>query len=224
MVMPTSGYEPKFEGEKWTKNFNVMATHNCYSYLLDDLHKYPMNGKPQPGLMSKEGYAPSITCSSIKKRVLKDNPRCIISWASNLECTKCPEGYYKGFLCVNGNGDDYHFYRQDKDGTWSHKPGSTEPTRFDASGKTITNPKKADRDYSGSGGIRYDIPCTFFCVKNTSEIRSTGSFNAPGSNAERNPKMTKGINVPKKRAVVRAKAVTRRKASKVPKKNLKKNN
>jgi len=187
--MPTSGYEPTYDHEKWTNDYNVMATHNCYSYLLDDLHKYPMAGKPQPGLMSNEGYASKITCAEVRKRVIADNPRCVITWASSLEFKKCPKEYYKGFLCVNSNGEDYHFYRQDDDGTWSHKPGSTEPTKVDASGKKILNPKKSNRNYGFKGGVNYNIPCSFFCIKNTKAIRSTGNFNSPGRNALRNPKM-----------------------------------
>ena len=66
---------------------------------------------------------------------------------------------------MDGKADiDYHFYRQDKKGLWSHKAGRTEATDIDAKGKKITNPLVADRDY---GRLNYSTPCFFFCV-NTS--------------------------------------------------------
>jgi hypothetical protein len=41
---------------------------------------------------------------------------------------------------------DYHWYRQNPDGTWSHKPGSSEVTNFDASEpkEVIYDPENAD--------------------------------------------------------------------------------
>lgn len=45
---------------------------------------------------------------------------------------------------------DYHWYRQDPDGTWSHKPGSDTVTKLDASNNPITNPQTCDRN--GLGG------------------------------------------------------------------------
>lgn len=42
-------------------------------------------------------------------------------------------------------GADFHFYVKDKNGFWSHKPGTTNPTIFDDSGETIKDPAKCDR-------------------------------------------------------------------------------
>ncbi len=46
---------------------------------------------------------------------------------------------------VPGFGSDFHFYVKDKNGFWSHKPGTTNPTIFDDSGNTIKDPAKCDR-------------------------------------------------------------------------------
>lgn len=40
---------------------------------------------------------------------------------------------------------DFHVYRQDRDGYWSHKPGHTEIRRFDNACAPITDPAKANR-------------------------------------------------------------------------------
>ena len=45
-------------------------------------------------------------------------------------------------------GVDYHWYVQNSDGYWSHKPGTTSCTKVDASGNFITDPQTANRNYS----------------------------------------------------------------------------
>lgn len=48
---------------------------------------------------------------------------------------------------------DYHWYRQDRDGRWTHKPGRTSATNVDNSGQIITNPETANRGaYTQFGG------------------------------------------------------------------------
>ena len=181
-LLPRSGYEPKYRGEEWSRDARIQATHNCYSYFLDDLRVYPRAGKPQPGLYAMgPGYNNAVTCESVKKRVLADNPRHIITWSLEKAKDKCPKGHYKGFLTVNSWGQDYHFYRQDSDGTWSHKPGGTAVSRTDASRKRIYNPATADRMYGKQGGIDYDKPCTFFCVRKSFKTVSSGNFLTPKS-------------------------------------------
>lgn len=172
---------PKYEPQKWLVP-NVLASHNCYSYFLNVLNPRGMAGKPQPGLIST-GYVEHIDCPSIRKAVMDDNPRAIITWGLEKVNDKCPKTYFKGFMAVNSNGEDYHFYRQDRDGSWSHKPGSTPPSKVDARGKRIFNPATASRDYSLQGGVNYDVPCSFFCVKsNPRMLKLTGDFANPGAN------------------------------------------
>jgi hypothetical protein len=68
--------------------------------------------------------------------------------------------------------NDYHWYRQDADGDWSHKPGGTKVTRKDASGHRIHRPDLADRDYTkGSGTLNYEQFCTYMCVPRNKTLR-----------------------------------------------------
>jgi DNA-binding LacI/PurR family transcriptional regulator len=77
-------------------------------------------------------------------------------------------GSYDAPLGADRDGDramdrkwrDYHFYRQDKGGSWSHKPGKTEVTNRDASRNSITDPRRADRKYEG---LEYTEFCGCFC-------------------------------------------------------------
>jgi hypothetical protein len=64
---------------------------------------------------------------------------------------------------------DYHFYRHDSNGFWSHKPGRTSITNVDADNKLIINPDKANRNYTH---YNYGSGCGFFCV-NTKISTST---------------------------------------------------
>ena len=57
---------------------------------------------------------------------------------------KCPEGYYKIALFLD-RGEDYHFYRQNSDGTWSHKPAKYPVTNLDFYDNVIYDPEKCDR-------------------------------------------------------------------------------
>ena len=43
--------------------------------------------------------------------------------------------------------DDYHWYRQNKDGTWSHKPGEFPVTNIDDAEGLITDPRNAVSSY-----------------------------------------------------------------------------
>jgi hypothetical protein len=42
-------------------------------------------------------------------------------------------------------GYDYHWYRLDKDGMWSHKPGGTPARNTDNANNVIADPRVADR-------------------------------------------------------------------------------
>lgn len=155
---PLSGYEPKYEPKKWNNEI-IIKNHNCYSYMMNAIVSKRKN-KSQPGYFS--GY-PSVsnneyTCDNYFKRIKKDNPSIYKIGFDE----KCKKGHYKAFMAISDGSDpDYHFYRQDKNGYWSHKPGRREATDLDASGKKIKNPFLADRNYQY---YNYKTACSMFCV------------------------------------------------------------
>lgn len=61
----------------------------------------------------------------------------------------------------------FHFYRQEKDGTWTHKLGSDAPTDLDASEHTIRDPLTCDRKYIQGDDIvlNYQTFIGFFVIK-----------------------------------------------------------
>lgn len=52
---------------------------------------------------------------------------------------------WKVAFCYDEEGYDYHWYRQNLDGTWSHKQGKGDISNEDFSGHVIYNPKECDR-------------------------------------------------------------------------------
>jgi hypothetical protein len=62
-----------------------------------------------------------------------------------------PKGYHRIGACLQDKStpgsNDWHFYRQLPDRTWVHKRGYRAVEDVDASGKPITDPQKADRNY-----------------------------------------------------------------------------
>ncbi len=161
---PLSGSEHPYEPEKWNDRESVRTTHNCYSYALGKI-RHKLKSKAQPGYASGHNYIDDVkdyNCKSFYKRVKKDNPYAYLEKFDN----PCDKGFYKVFLALDV-GNDYHWWRQNgsnngtTSGYWSHKPGSTDVTDVDSSGKKIKNPIIADRKYSS---LNYSTPCFFMCV------------------------------------------------------------
>ncbi len=179
-----NNYEIEYNPDLWNKKPNIKNSHNCYTYFLDNQinpviqkckkltegNKSDKCGdlKPQPGdfyMLVNNGSLDKknrkYTCKDMTNKVLQDN-QSIKKTTFN---KKCPVGSYKGALVVDP-GNTYHFYRQNADGTWSHKPGVLDVTNIDASGNKIYFPHIADRNYKEgkSSGINYTDFCNYFCI------------------------------------------------------------
>ena len=61
---------------------------------------------------------------------------------------------------------DYHFYRLDNNGHWSHKPGQHPVTDRDGNGDRITDPREADQS-----PIPYEFVCFMTTDRNTVTIK-----------------------------------------------------
>jgi hypothetical protein len=142
---------PKWEPQKWEK-YN-MKYNNCYAYSVNDLD-FGRNRKPVPG-PDREHY----DCSDIMMGLYEEIPGIY-----NIDYeTKCNDGYFKIFSVVSNEptNNDFHFYREDRDQLWSHKPGSNKPTRLDSDGNIIINPELSNRNFTNRN---YSKICGYFCV------------------------------------------------------------
>ena len=148
---PATSSHPPYEPARWNKQ-PVKGSTNCYAYAANDPDGHPP-GKPQPG--EHCGHpATAVSCPEVSRA-----SKCDGMLAAPDPPTPKP-GYYPVAL-VCDPGVDYHWYRQDDNGNWSHKPGSTDATNVDASGNPVTNPKTANRNY---GGVNYSQFCGYFYV------------------------------------------------------------
>lgn len=200
VLSPLSGGEPKYEPNKWNKDKNIQYSHNCYSYFLNDINQnlkcLCKNGEckyinPQPGHYTNDIKVnlDNTTCDIIENRVFEDNPAI---FKINFD-EKCPPDFYKGALTVHPNYQ-YHFYRQDSNGYWSHKDGGMPATNLDASEQLIYDPKKADKNYPNKKKpVNYSNFCNYYCVPNSSNWDTVFSRRDLDGSLKYQPHSNKGI-------------------------------
>ena len=151
------------DDDLWEDKRNI-EYNNCYAYAFTDIDSNRLM-KPQPGfkknleLLNRSNYS----CSALIERVLGDFPdSTYIDNNPESNYIRCSDGYHLVFLAIDSENRDYHFYRRNSNGLWTHKPGSTEVIHIDASNNIITNPFLSNRSFKD---YQYKIPCGFFCVK-----------------------------------------------------------
>jgi hypothetical protein len=173
-VGPLTGYEPKFEPELYNGDKSIQHSHNCFAYAMnvrdkkriascreqDDCHFHvPGKTKGHPEFSGKLGK----TCGDVIGRTMADVPDgYLVDFP-----TKCEPGFSKIGIVVDEE-NDLHYYRQDSNQWWSHKPGGREVTNKDAAGARIYRPDLASRyypgEYPGDSGLNYDSFCSYMCV------------------------------------------------------------
>lgn len=181
---------PIYEPEKWNKDVNIKYTHNCYAYALNLIHKEQAdickkylkitNKKvcpsllPQPGRYSgftDEYHKRHHTCKKLETRMIKDNP--LIKKLKRDQ--ECPDNFYKIALFCASDGSNYHFYRQDNNGLWSHKDGRKMATNKDYKGRLIKNPELAVK-------VNLDVFCGYYAVPNLSKYKHMSNLTIPYNN------------------------------------------
>jgi hypothetical protein len=171
-LLPTSGSEPRYEPFKWNgpRSFSSPATtveldyvttqlrNNCYNYACNKrTDTFALPGRSQPGWTM-----PAFTCPAVTAAAVTDGLQPV-------DCAvACAQGSYKKALVVDsiddplfpGDDRDFHWYRQDADGLWSHKPGPGKATNLDGSSRPIPDPRTANRK---AGSYDYADFCGCFC-------------------------------------------------------------
>ena len=148
-----------YEPHKWNDNIFIRKSHNCYSYALNIIEKKKINEckkilltqtkclRKQPNNVNKKYEFHS--CSELIENIILEYPQIKIVNKN----TPCPEGFYRVVLFLIKRFDnhhltlnDFHFYRQDSDGFWSHKDGWRKATNKDKQGNLITDPEIIDNE------------------------------------------------------------------------------
>jgi len=156
MIMNSNSNSNKFNGLQIdNKNYIPQEYNNCYTYAINQpinpytRWKYEDYDHCQPGKLGgrdKEGvnyyYIGKFDkFIELVKKDLQDIGFEIIETTYNeyIESENC----WKVAYCYGGG--DYHWYRQNIDGTWSHKPGNMEVRNYDDNGNIIYNPEMCNR-------------------------------------------------------------------------------
>lgn len=84
---------------------------------------------------------PEAVKEAINKKVSADAEVLNLNYTEVNSADHVPKsGNWVVALAYATDGSDYHWWRKNADGTWSHKPGSTPIIHWDASGNTINDP------------------------------------------------------------------------------------
>lgn len=174
-VAKLSGYEPEYNPAIYNKYNGIKEAQNCFAYAFD-YRKIPRSCTknecympfPQPG--SASGYPQwsqvnSKRCPDLVSRLFGDVKDIKMAKFTK----KCPKHYSKIALVVDED-EDYHFYRQDSNGYWSHKPGSTDVKNTDGTGHPIYDPQLASRIYK-EAGLDYNEFCSYLCVPKHKKLK-----------------------------------------------------
>jgi RHS repeat-associated protein len=112
--MPGPVFNPGF----WDQP-QICKGNNCYNYALD--RPYDMNSRDSINHLDdafKQPPGPANDCPSLVAGVIAQGAQ------KTDKCGKCPAGSHAIRLWVRPDGGDFHFYRQDADGSWSSKRGN----------------------------------------------------------------------------------------------------
>lgn len=177
--LPTSGSEIPYEPWLWNdKEFlgddGVQSNTNCYSYALNSQiqagdNYIASNNGMQPGEYDCDDGINSWghTIDELLNAVYDDAEDMGFVFAPIGKYEECPAGTYKVvfvfelFDSAEYEYEGYHWYRQNPDGTWSHKPGRDPVSNRDASNNLIYDPETADRDEAYAN---YDWFEGYFCI------------------------------------------------------------
>lgn len=165
-----SGWELEYEPELW--NYSpVQENTNCYAYALNNQVHSGDNTLwyMQPG--EAAGYTltrNSINADTVIAYVEADAAVLGFTFEEIDRDEYCSSGSYKVALVI-APGQDYHWYRQNPDGTWSHKLGWYPVTIEDAENNIIVDPETADRHHS----VHYSLFAGYFEVTPLNNMYST---------------------------------------------------
>ncbi len=209
---PLSGYEPVYMPRLYNAKKYTQHNHNCFAYAFDIMDLPTMeecNGNDkedckvpfhQPGYASgKRRFDESgeKRCFDLFSRLKSDMPAIEIARNGRpITFTDKPAKGYSKIALVIDPKQDYHFYRQDSNGFWSHKPGGTPVTHKDSAGRLIYNPVLANRDNRDDAddkdGLNYNVFCGFMCVPRTLPNRAKRG----GGKTRRSTSLGRGIAAP----------------------------
>jgi len=125
-----AAYNPNF----WNNNATIRSRNNCYNYASNKR----TDTFAQPGRGCGRMYT-ALTCAEVTRAALCDRLH------RRYDCFPDSEKPRYLVALVIWPGRDFHWYRLNSGGFWSHKPGSTAVRNVDNSNRIIRDPATCDR-------------------------------------------------------------------------------
>jgi hypothetical protein len=144
---------PPYQPGKWNIP-TVQPYNNCYNYANDHI----TNTFAQPGRAHGK-QATQMACGPVETGAIADGLKPVANFHAPLAAG---HGWYVAL--VIWPNVDYHWYRQDNVGCWSHKPGSTAARNWDNANQPISDPKTCNRG-------PYTVFCTYMVTTRHVVIR-----------------------------------------------------
>jgi len=123
---------PQYAPPFWNNDYNILTNNNCYNYACD---------KPRPRF-AQPGRGGGMRISrfdaiSIRQALNVDK----LEWSSELKKLSSNIHYVAAFIGhVSKEEVDFHFFRRDENGLWSHKPGRNPVINTDIDRRIIEDP------------------------------------------------------------------------------------
>jgi len=147
---------PKYEPNIWNSDQNVQWNNNCYNYGCDiQTNTFAQPGRAHGIILP---WPSGMNCRDVTAGAVADG-LSPVNCDDGCGCNECRHQV----ALVIWPGVDYHWYRKDRDGKWTHKMGGTPATNVDSSGNPITDPRTADRG-------NYTVFCGCFCVNKSTVV------------------------------------------------------
>jgi len=147
-----SAYNPGF----WNNNSHIRYNNNCYNYASNKR----TDTFAQPGRGSGQMYT-GINCANVSAAALRDGlQRRYVCFPDHEK----PRYLVALVIAPGPTIIDYHWYRRNSEGFWSHKPGGTAARNVDNNNRVITNPETCNRG-------PYTIFCGYFYTCRSQRIR-----------------------------------------------------
>jgi hypothetical protein len=168
---PMSGYEPVYNPDIYNTDKTIRHSHNCFAYAFGVLDKAQKDKCAKTKDCNVAFHGPGIK-SGYRRLKGEDGKTCADTMARTLADSdggyaigftgRCRRGYSKIATVVDPDAD-FHYYRQDNSGRWSHKPGAMPVTELDSNGNPIYDPAIAGRRYPVDVNHNHELDYTGFC-------------------------------------------------------------
>jgi hypothetical protein len=143
----TTTLDPDWWIEDKEETNSPRADANCYGYAVNQAN----NRQPGHSHYGDVGSDPILTARAVAADGLLPIGRE----------EACPDNQNKVALFIRNDYGDYHWLRQDADGTWSHKRIAGAPKNTDAADEIIYDAEEADLTENAS--LAYSIFAGYFC-------------------------------------------------------------